>query len=90
MLWGMTNAAAQPDNLGGIPPWISTELMAETRTVWQPYYESVLTDEDILALLMPVGVLYEILFSKGVKNEEVDEANEANEDGEEVHRARPR
>jgi hypothetical protein len=84
MLGGMS-VSVSANTLGPIPPWITPELMEETRAVWQPYYEKELTDEDVLALLIPVGVLYEILFSKGVRNEESEEAKDHDE---EVHRGR--
>jgi hypothetical protein len=69
-----------------LPGWITPELIVETRAAWQPYYEEDLTDEQAVALLIPVGVLYEILFSgDAVHEEETDDGGD-----EEVHRARPR
>lgn len=69
-----------------LPGWITPDVIAETRTVWQPYYDEDLTEEQVVALLLPVGVLYEVLFSGDADHEE-----EADDDGdEEVHRPRPR
>lgn len=67
---------------GVAPGWITPALIAETRAVWQPYYKQELTNEQAVALLIPVGVLYEILFS----GEADDHEEEADDDGEEVHR----
>jgi hypothetical protein len=77
-----------PDISGAVPPWITPELMALTREVWQPYYpEKSLTTDDLLALLLPVGVLTEILFLNGGQSANSEETDE---DAEEVHRSRPR
>ena len=67
-----------------LPGWITPELIAETRAVWQPYYKEDLTDEQAVALLIPVGVLYEILYSGDADHEE-----EADNGDEEVHCSRP-
>jgi hypothetical protein len=80
MMLGMSSSADIRAPHGLSPSWISPELMAETRAVWQPYYEKELTEQDLLALLLPVGVLYELVFSKGATNEEAEEINDNGED----------
>lgn len=59
-----------------IPAWITPALIAETRAAWQPYYEEDLTNEQAVALLIPVGLLYEVLFTgetDDAENEGTDE-----------------
>lgn len=69
MLGGMSGSGSA-NSFGAIPPWITPELLALTREVWQPYYpENELTEGDLLGLLLPVGVLYELLSSKGDEHE---------------------
>ena len=76
---------------GPLPGWITPELIAETRAVWQPYFTEELTDEQAVALLIPVGVLYEILYTGEADHAEDQGDDEDDGDGdEEVHRARPR
>lgn len=41
--------------------WADTELIAETREVWQPYYTRPLTDEDVFEILFATGELLEVL-----------------------------
>jgi hypothetical protein len=43
----------------GAPPWVTADLIARTVRVWQPFYESPLTIEDALAMIMNVAVLFE-------------------------------
>jgi hypothetical protein len=73
-----------------LPGWITPELIAETRTVWRPYYPEDLTDEQAVALLLPVGVLYEVLSPDDTDRDTDDEEERADADGEEVHRPGPR
>lgn len=40
-----------------VPSWITDDLMALTRTVWQPFYPVLLTDDDVRAMLTSVGQL---------------------------------
>lgn len=40
-----------------VPSWISDELMELTRTVWQPFYPVLLTDDDVREMLTSVGQL---------------------------------
>lgn len=46
----------------GAPAWVTTELIAHTIRVWQPYYDTPLTAEDALAMILGVtrlvGQLY--------------------------------
>ena len=79
----MSERPTPADNLGPIPDWITPELMAETRRVWQPYYKEELTDAEVLALLLRVGSLYEMLF------EEADYEEESDDENEDLHRPRP-
>jgi hypothetical protein len=41
--------------------WITPELIAETIKVWQPHYESALTEEDATEILDNTGKLLEVL-----------------------------
>ncbi|HEX8524850.1 MAG TPA: hypothetical protein VF669_21540 [Tepidisphaeraceae bacterium] len=43
---------------GPLPGWITPEVIAETRAVWQPFYEEALTNDAIVALLLNVGTLH--------------------------------
>jgi hypothetical protein len=65
-----------------IPEWITPALIAETKAVWRPYYAEDLTDEQAVALLIPVGVLYEVLFTGKDQDEE---ELEKTDDEEAVH-----
>ncbi len=38
-----------------------TEVIAETRAVWQPFYEKELTNDEVVGLLLNVGTLFRIL-----------------------------
>ena len=72
MLGGMSGSVSA-NGLGAIPPWVTPELLALTREAWQPYYpEQELTQDDLLGLLLPVGVLYELLSSKGDEHEQTE------------------
>lgn len=68
--------------LAAIPAWITPELIAETRTAWQPYFPEDLTDEQAVCLLIPVGVLYEVLFPGEADDEE---ETKAADDDEAIH-----
>jgi hypothetical protein len=37
------------------------EIIDETRAVWQPYYKSALTDDDIVEILLNVRNLFQLL-----------------------------
>jgi hypothetical protein len=44
-----------------LPAWITPDLIAQTRAVWQPYYPQPLTDDDAVEMLLTVGHLYRAL-----------------------------
>ena len=46
---------------GLLPGWITADVIAETRAVWQPFYEKELTNDEIVGLLLNVGTLFRIL-----------------------------
>ena len=46
---------------GGLPAWITVDLIAETLHVWQPYYAQPLTPEDAIGILLNVGGLFTAL-----------------------------
>lgn len=45
----------------GAPAWITSELLARTRAVWQPYYERTLSEQDVLEIVRSAGRLMEAL-----------------------------
>ncbi len=53
-----------PMPAGPLPGWISADVIAETRAVWQPLYEKELTNDEIVGLLLNVGTLFRILRRK--------------------------
>jgi hypothetical protein len=50
-----------PMPAGPLPGWITADVIAETRAVWQPFYEKELTNDEIVDLLLNVGTLFRIL-----------------------------
>lgn len=68
----------QPQS-AAIPSWVTPALIAQTKVVWQPYFEEELTDAAALELLVPVGVLYEVLYTEKSGNQEADELDESGE-----------
>jgi hypothetical protein len=55
---------ARPSNLpAGTPDWITSELVVATIRTWQPYYETVLTPEEAITMILDVGRLYRALSS---------------------------
>ena len=46
---------------GPLPGWITADVIAETRAVWQPFYEKELTNDEVVGLLLNVGTLFRIL-----------------------------
>jgi hypothetical protein len=46
----------------GSPSWVTSDLIADTIRVWQPYYRTPLTSADALEMIMNVGQLFEVLF----------------------------
>jgi len=53
---------ASSDN--AVASWITDELMELTRTVWQPFYPVLLTDDEVRAMLTSVGHLCRALSSR--------------------------
>lgn len=45
----------------GAPSWITSELIAHTIRVWQPYYCDSLTTQDAVNMLIGVSRLMEVL-----------------------------
>ncbi|MCE9604483.1 MAG: hypothetical protein K8U03_06205 [Planctomycetia bacterium] len=45
----------------GAPAWVTTELLANTIAVWQPYYSEPLSDQTALDLVLGVGRLFAAL-----------------------------
>ncbi len=56
---------------GPLPGWITADVIAETRAVWQPFYEKELTNDEIVDLLLNIGNLFRLLKRK--PHEETDE-----------------
>ncbi len=57
---------------GPLPGWITADVIAETRAVWQPFYEKELTNDEAVGLLLNVGTLFRIL-----RRRPDEEANDA-------------
>ncbi len=47
----------------GAPDWITPQLVADTISVWQPYYDEVLTPEEAVTMILSVGRLYQAISS---------------------------
>lgn len=45
----------------GAPAWVSPELIELTLRTWQPHYQTVLTPEDAVYIIMSVGRLFDVL-----------------------------
>jgi hypothetical protein len=45
----------------GAPAWVTPALIAQTIKTWQPYYETRLTPDDALAMILNVGRLFDVL-----------------------------
>ena len=45
----------------GAPRWITPALIKHTILAWQPYYETTLTPDDALTMILGVGRLYDVL-----------------------------
>lgn len=43
------------------PAWITEELIADTISTWQPYYDEPLTEQDAIEVLVNVGRLFDLL-----------------------------
>jgi hypothetical protein len=46
----------------GAPAWVTPALIAQTIKTWQPYYETRLTSDDALAMILNVGQLFAALW----------------------------
>jgi hypothetical protein len=44
-----------------LPAWITTELIDETREVWQPNYKRPLTDNEVIEILRNVASLLDAI-----------------------------
>jgi hypothetical protein len=44
-----------------LPAWITPELIELTIRIWQPYYETPLTSEEAIAMLIAVGGLFNVI-----------------------------
>jgi len=56
---------AQPGIVpAGTPDWITPELVEQTIRVWQPFYQTLLTPEDAVTMILNVGRLFQA-FSSG-------------------------
>lgn len=44
-----------------VPPWITPELIERTIEVWQPYYETPLSADDAVKMILGVARLYHAL-----------------------------
>jgi len=42
-----------------LPDWITSELLAETVNVWQPFYAEGLTEVEAIEILLAVGHLFD-------------------------------
>ena len=49
------------NSLQGLPDWISSDLVAETITVWQTKYVRALTEQDAIEILSNVAALFDAL-----------------------------
>lgn len=50
------------------PTWIDDELIADTISTWQPYYDTPLTEQDAIEMLVNVGRLIETLEADDAEN----------------------
>lgn len=56
----------------GTPAWVTTELIEQTLTVWQPRYESPLSTEDAVRILVCASQLMRTLVDEGAASDSVD------------------
>ena len=45
----------------GAPIWVTSELIADTLDVWQPYYQAPLTVDDALEMLLGAANLLRVM-----------------------------
>lgn len=50
-----------------LPDGITPELLDETRTTFQPFYNETLSDDECIEMIVNVFALYDILFADDVK-----------------------
>ena len=62
--------AAEPDSNPDLPSWISRQLIEHTLRVWQPHYDTPLTEQDALEIITNVSRLMDVL-QTGVSYETV-------------------
>jgi len=43
------------------PPWVTRELLEETRQVWESRWKGTITDKDALEIILSVGRLLDTL-----------------------------
>lgn len=43
------------------PGWVTEALIADTIQTWQPYYDTPLTEQDAIEMLVNVGRLFDML-----------------------------
>jgi hypothetical protein len=54
--------ASKQTTRSSLPPWISAEAIADTRTVWEPIYGRPLNNEEIMEILFNAEGLLRFLF----------------------------
>ncbi len=45
----------------GTPEWVTPELIDHTIRVWQPYYETPLTPDEAVTMILSVGRLFGVI-----------------------------
>lgn len=50
----------KPD-LSGAPPWVTPEILDDTRETWQNYFTDQLTDSDLLEIIINISRLIDAL-----------------------------
>jgi len=46
---------------GGVPTWMTEEILCQTIRVWQPHYQEKLTKEDAVEILMAFSRLLDCI-----------------------------
>ena len=55
----------------GSPDWVTAELIADTISTWQPYYQIHLTQEQAIEILLSVGSFLDLAVLEGENGEAV-------------------
>jgi len=55
------SVTAFDEDLSVYPSWITPELVADTRMVWEPRYGHALTTGDVIEILQNVGQLFDVM-----------------------------